>query len=77
MEEFFSHENHDAPPSLAEHEQLKKPSSKSDFLKCLNLYANSIAEVTDNYEAPTVDAYVIDGPAFVQNPHCAAGRCCV
>ena len=58
LEEFFHFE-----------EQLKKPSSKSDFSKCLNVYANLIAAVAENYEAPRFDACVIDGPAFVQmNP---------
>ena len=50
--------NHKYPPSISEYGKIRKPTSKSDFLSCL-------PKDVITFERPLVDAYVIDGPAFV------------
>ena len=59
LQDFFRHENHDYPPSLSDFGNIRKPTAKSDFLKCLPYSTNNY------HEAPVVDSYVIDGAAFV------------
>ena len=58
LDDFFSHMNHEYPPSISEYGKIRKPTSKSDFLSCL-------PKDVITFERPLVDAYVIDGPAFV------------
>ena len=63
LADFFRHENHDYPPALSDYGNLRKPTAKSDVLKCL------INPSDEANEAPLADAYVIDGAAFVHmNP---------
>ena len=63
LDDFFCHENHDYPPALSDYGNLRRPTSKSDVLKCLSKSSE------ESNEAPPVDAYVIDGAAFVHmNP---------
>ena len=59
LADFFCHENHDYPPALSDYGNLRKPTAKSDVLKCL------INPSDEANEAPLADAYVIDGAAFV------------
>ena len=58
LDNFFAHENHAFPVSLSEYGKLRKATSKSDFLQCME----SLADVT--YDAPDVSMKVIDGAAF-------------
>ena len=57
LDNFFAHENHAFPVSLSEYGKLRKATSKSDFLQCME----SLADVT--YDAPDVSMKVIDGAA--------------
>ena len=60
--EFPSYLNHEYPSSLSEYSKIRKPNAKNDFLDCL-----AKVDVTESfmlYEEQSVDAYVIDGPAF-------------
>ena len=59
LDNFFSHENHAFPVAISEYGKLRKATSKSDFLECLE----SLIEVT--HEAPVVSMKIIDGAAFV------------
>ena len=59
LDNFFSHENHAFPIAISEYGKLRKATSKSDFLECLE----SLIEVT--HDAPEVSMKVIDGAAFV------------
>ena len=59
LDNFFSHENHAFPVAISEYGKLRKATSKSDFLECLE----SLIDVT--HEAPVVSMKVIDGAAFV------------
>ena len=54
---FFSHENYYFPISISEYGKLRKASSKSDFIQCLE------SKIELKYDAPEVK--VIDGTAFV------------
>lgn len=60
LEEFFSHENHAYPPSLAVSGQIRTSNSKSDFLPCL------LEQVQPTNEKPTVTCVVFDGAAVCQ-----------
>ena len=63
LDNFFAHENHTFPVSISEYGKLRKCTSKSHFLQCVE----SMAEV--KYDAPEVSMKVIDGAAFVNmNP---------
>ena len=60
--DYFSHLNHGYPLPLSEYGKIRKPNAKSDFLDYL-----SKVDVTESftlYEEPSVNAHVIDGPAF-------------
>ena len=59
LDNFFSHENHSFPISLSEYGKLRKATSKSDFIQCLE------TNVEVKYDAPEVSMKVIDGAAFV------------
>ena len=68
LDDFFRHENHEYPPSIPEYGKIRKPTAKSDFLKCL---PTEIDETVDQasvtrYDAPLVDDCITDGPALVQ-----------
>ena len=59
--DFFAHMSHEFPP-YSEYGKIRKASFKRDFIDCL-----SKVDDTDTftlYNEPSVDAYVIDGPAF-------------
>ena len=58
VDNFFAHENHAFPVSISEYGKLRKATSKSDFLQCME----SLVYVT--YDAPDVSMKVIDGVAF-------------
>ena len=59
LENFFAHTNHEIPISISDCGGLLKPTSKSDALSCV------IPDELKKFEAPLTEAYVIDGPAFV------------
>ena len=59
MENFFAYKNHEFPISISDFGGLVKPTSKSDALSCV------IADELKKIEAPLTEAYVVDGPAFV------------
>ena len=48
--------NHEYTSSLSEYGKIRKSNAKSNFLDCLSK--------VDFTEEPSVDDYVIDGPAF-------------
>ena len=56
---FFMHENHLYPPAISEHTNLRKCLSKSDFLVCINGYAEP------KYALSVVEMEVIEGAMFV------------
>ena len=35
LDEFFQHKNHEYPPALSDYEKFRKPTAKSNLLKCL------------------------------------------
>ena len=59
LDNFFAHNNHAFPVSISEYGKLRKATSKSDFLQCME----SLVDVT--HDAPDVSMKVIDGAAFV------------
>ena len=59
LDNFFAHKNHVFPVSISEQGKLRKATSKSDFLQCME----SLVDVT--YDAPGILMKVIDGVAFV------------
>ena len=60
LKNFFAHENHSYPVSISEFGKLRKCSSKSDFLKCLQ-------KISEPCETPPEDVQMknVDGAAFV------------
>ncbi len=63
LDNFFAHENHTFPVSISEYGKLRKCTSKSHFLQCVE----SMVEV--KYDEPEVLMKMIDGAAFVHmNP---------
>ena len=69
LQEFFSHENHEYPPSISEYGSIRKPLAKSDFVTIIGQEKNKDDEQLkskDKYDSPNVDACVIDGAALVQ-----------
>ena len=69
LDDFFRHENHDIPPALSEYGRIRKPTMKSDFVKCLPTIQEAIETAEsgiDKYTAPNVDAIIVDGPTLVQ-----------
>ena len=68
LDDFFRHENHEYFLSISEYGKIRRPTVKSDFLKCL---PTEMDETVDQasvtwYDAPLVDACIIDGPTLVQ-----------
>lgn len=61
--EFFSHENHRYPPSLAENGVMRLPSSKSDLEKCL---LRELKNDEANTSSPATTCTVFDGAFMVQ-----------
>ena len=59
MDQFFSHENHDCPPSLLQGGKLRL-GSKADIMPCLDV------ETATPEASPLVDATFLDGAAVVQ-----------
>ena len=59
LDNFFACDNHAFSVSISEYGKLRKATSKSDFLQCME----SLVDVT--YDAPDVSMKVIDGAAFV------------
>ena len=59
LDQFFSHENHAAPPSLSKGGKLRH-GVKADLLHCLE------SNVSANRSVPAVDATVFEGAAVVQ-----------
>ena len=57
LDNFFACENHAFSVSISEYGKLRKATSKSDFLQCME----SLVDVT--YDAPDVSMKVIDGAA--------------
>ena len=68
LEQFFSHVNHDFPPSLSEYGKLRRPPSKSDILDYLKSASVTQFERYDTPPPPppAVDTCVIDEPAWVR-----------
>ena len=62
LDNFFAHENHSFPVSISEYGNLRK-CSKSDFIACLTRI------IEPEYEAPTVDALIIDGAAVIHTSY--------
>jgi len=58
MDDFFMHENHDWPPSLATN-HIMHHTNKSDLMECLE------SLVPQPESAPNVDVKIIDGAALV------------
>ena len=59
LEEFFCHENQAYPPALSDGGNLYL-GTKSDLLSCLQAVSDCL------YDAPVVDAIIIDGAVIVQ-----------
>ena len=67
LDDFFRHENHEYPPSISEYGKIRKPTAKSDFLKCLPTIEGTTDQASVvRHDAPLVDACIVDGPALVQ-----------
>ena len=66
LEDFFSHENHEFPSALSECGNIRKPTAKADFLKCLSTESDKEQTPMERNEPPMVDAYIVDGAALVQ-----------
>lgn len=65
--EFFKHENHPWPPSLAQASRLKE-GQKSDLVKCMEKASALTAE------SPPVDFATLDGAVVVQMASAGAAR---
>ena len=64
--EFLCCKNHQYPPALSDYGKIWKPTTKSDFLKCLYQEKGPSGEkVSVRYERPKVDVIVADGAAMV------------
>ena len=61
MEEFFTHETLDHPPSLSKHGTIRS-GDKSDLIQCLKSLAN---EQDMPLDMPDVDGLVIEGAVLV------------
>ena len=59
LQEFFKHENHPWPPSLAQADRMRE-GQKSDLVKCLEKVFAATAE------SPEVDVAILDGAVVVQ-----------
>ena len=59
LQEFFKHENHPWPPSLAQASRLRE-GQKSDLVKCMEKTSTPTAE------SPEVDVAILDGAVVVQ-----------
>ena len=59
LQEFFKHENHPWPPSLAQASRLRE-GQKSDLVNCMEKTATPTAE------SPEVDVAILDGAVVVQ-----------
>ena len=67
LDEFFCHENHEYLPSLFDYGSIRKPTSKTDFLKCLLQFPDDSNKKTfEKYEDPSVNWCSIDGAALEQ-----------
>ncbi|KAL7373698.1 hypothetical protein ABVT39_012891 [Epinephelus coioides] len=59
LDQFFSHENQEAPPSLSQGGKIRL-GTKADLLHCM------MTDDTDSKRAPVVDAVFLDGAAVFQ-----------
>ncbi|CAG2195446.1 unnamed protein product [Mytilus edulis] len=59
LEDFFAHENNMNPPALSQHGKMRLGTKSNLLSKCLEPLT------TTTYDAPEVDALVIDGAAIV------------
>ena len=67
LDEFVRLENHEYSSALSEHGKIRKPTAKSDFLKCLYQENGPSGEkVSVKYERPEVDVTAVDGATMVQ-----------
>ena len=66
-EEFFKHENHPWPPSLAQASRLRE-GQKSDLVTCIEKTSSPTAE------SPEVDVAILDGAVVVQMASPGAAR---
>ena len=65
LDKFICHENHEYPPSLFDYGSTRKPTSKTDFFKCLPQFTDDSNKKTfEKYEAPSVNGCSIDGAAL-------------
>jgi len=60
LDQFFTHENQAAPPSLSDRGKLRSCTNKADLLRCIE------SDETDSPAIPVVDAVFLDGAAIVQ-----------
>ena len=67
LQEFFKHENHPWPPSLAQASRLRE-GHKSDLVKCMEKASASTAE------SPQVDVAILDGAVVIQMASPGAAR---
>ena len=67
LQEFFKHENHPWPPSLAQASRLRE-GHKSDLAKCMEKASASTAE------SPQVDVAILDGAVVIQMASPGAAR---
>ena len=67
LDGFFRYENHEYPPSFFDYGSIRKPTSKTDFLKYLPQFTDDSNKNTfEKYEVPSVNACSIDGAALEQ-----------
>ena len=59
LDNFFTHKNHAYPVSLSEYGKLRKCSTKSDFLQCLN------DTVKPSLSPPILEVKIIDAAGYV------------
>ena len=67
LDQFFSHENHAAPPALSTGGKLRI-GVKADLLHCLE------SSQSEDRSAPLLDATVLDGAAIVQMLNCGTSK---
>ena len=67
LDQFFSHENHAAPPALSTGGKLRI-GVKADLLHCLK------SSQSEDRSAPLLDATVLDGVAIVQMLNCGTSK---
>ena len=67
LDQFFSHENHAAPPALSTGGKLRI-GVKADLIHCLE------SSQSEDRSAPLLDAAVLDGAAIVQMLNCGTSK---